>query len=183
MTAQSKRKQPWKPSKRDLRIYLEYAKGSKSQPQVAEEFGLSQPRVCTILKMVQDWMWNETMHDIRLVKMQQVQSLTYIYREAMRAWERSKTASRSLSTKKSDGKVTEQTRSLKSSQGDPKYLDIAMKALADIREVTGANAPVEIRHTGELRVAGLSLRDAILQKKKQLDERLLLLTDDRNGDS
>lgn len=175
-----KRSEPWSPSTRDMQLYFEYAKGSKSQKQVGVMFNLAQSRVNVIVNKINRWLWLETMDDIRLVKMQQVQSLTYVYREAMRAWERSKGFNKTLMTKRSKESV-EKTRTVKHHCGEAKYLEIALKTLEDIRKITGANAPIEIRHSGELRVAGLSLEDAYKAKIRRLNEGLELLgKDSRN---
>lgn len=172
---------PWSPSTRDMELYYEFAKGSKSQTQVGVMFDLAQSRVSVLVNKINRWLWLETMDDIRLIKMQQVQSLNYVYREAMRSWETSKGFQVTLTSRTKLGVKLEKTRTIKRDSGDAKYLEIALKTLEDIRKITGANAPIEVRHSGELRVAGLSLEDAYIAKIRRLNEGLELLgKDSRN---
>ena len=174
LKSNGKPNRPWRPSTRDLTLYYEYIQGSLTQKQVGKLFNLAQSRASVIIKRINEWLWLETMDNIRVVKVQQVQSLQYVCREAMRAWEKSKKIQSSLITRISKGSF-EKTRSLKLTAGESKYLEVAMKALNDIRDITGANAPIEVKHSGELRVAGMSLVEAYDAKINQMVESKKLL--------
>lgn len=106
---------------------------------------------------------------VRTVKFQQQETLEYIAAEALAAWERSKEPTKSVKQTKThvlpsrrkgdeqgeqdeqvaqgDGLTvmeTETETSIKELLGDTRYLDTAMKALADIRDIFGVNAPTKV---------------------------------------
>jgi hypothetical protein len=116
------------------------------------------------------------------VKARQTDSLWLIFDEAMKAWERSKTANKSI-TKRIDSRGgrkpaaddspaatgSEQvTTRIADQDGDPRFLDQARSALFDIRRIWGIDAPSKFAPTtpdgteeygklnDEQRAAGLS---------------------------
>src|SRR5262245_23815956 len=85
------------------------------------------------------------------LKARQTESLWRIYEEALAAWERSKLPQKSLTTKRTgNGEGAAETVSvIRDQDGDPRYLDLAMSALADIRKIWGADAPKKAELTGK----------------------------------
>lgn len=174
---------PWEPSVQQLEMYRDYVNGD-THPEIGARLELTAAAVCHTVRKVTNWLWETTFDDIRDIKAVQVSRFMLIYREAMDAWNKSK-----------DGKVSE-TKSIKQlaadlqkakgnktgrnseriatkktefSAGDPRYLEVAIKALDEICRIMGAYAPVEIKHSGEMRVAGLPYDEALRQRRDMYD--------------
>jgi hypothetical protein len=83
------------------------------------------------------------------VKIRQTDALWLIYNEAMQAWERSKQAHKSLARKVADdGQPSGAgTLTLSDQDGDPRFLNEARAALADIRKIWGLDAPSKFAPT------------------------------------
>jgi hypothetical protein len=114
------------------------------------------------------------------VKARQTDALWLIFEEAMRAWERSQRADTSITkrlTSRSTGILEEGaaprahgseqvTTQIREHAGDPRFLDQARAALADIRRIWGLDAPSKLAPTspnGEEEWHGTDAdRDAIL---------------------
>lgn len=168
--------QEWTPDPKHMEWYIDYVKGTMSQLEIAVKNDVAQQTVSRQVRNIAKWIFREQLEDIKIIKAQHVGRLSHIAREAMKAWERSKLVAQTEVSKKgtseSKGKYSEASISKRFQCGDSRYLDTAMKALEDIRKVTGANAPTEIRHSGEIRFAGVTREDAIKNRIAELNERL-----------
>lgn len=133
-------------------------RGKETYKQVGEQYGLTRQAVHQIFKKVNQWFVPQILDDIKSEKARQVAHLRNIFIEAMRAWEDSK---RPTKTRKRGvaGENAIDTIEHRTSSGNPAFLRAALDALADIRKVIGADAPLEVRHTGEVRVAGKTIDD------------------------
>jgi len=138
------------PSGRDFEVHRAVVVGGKSTREAAEQFRLSQTRVCQIVERMRAWQAEVlpaeaplTEDDgLRLAKNVAGARLDFLYCEVMDSW------------RQSHGQVT-QTRSprfgdevttTKTSHGDPKYLLAAMrlsKAAAELGAVGGLAVPEE----------------------------------------
>ena len=156
-------KTPWQPSPKQLEIYEAVHRGDRTQRDIAKQYRVSQPRVSQICKSVEQWLMPQLMEQIRELKTQHTARLQHLYHEAVIAWENSKT-DEIVRTESDDG-VSVRTRPR---TGDAAYLREARAALGDIRDVWGANAPVNVHAVNELRVAGLSIDEAVSAKIGQL---------------
>ncbi len=122
-----------------------------TQQRIANELGITQQAVQAILKRLDMRFLAKADELIAEQKAAQTSQLQYIADEAMQAWERSKldavtqvtVSGRAHVTKDGDMvdmpdeiKITRQGQS-----GDPRLLDQARGALADIRKVWGIDAP------------------------------------------
>lgn len=121
-----------------------------TQERIAAELKITQGAVSKALKRVSTQVRADLMADVERVQTEQVAQLQHIAEEAFEAWERSKAAAKSLTkhttpARHPTGQARESTTmNLVDQHGDPRYLQTAMKALDDIRKITGANAPDEI---------------------------------------
>lgn len=138
-----------------------YLKG-KTYRQIAEERGLTPKLIYTDVKKVTEWLREQFVESVtvELVRSSHVAQKCHIVREAFAEWEKSK--DREVKKRKVKGKAqklgkdgkpvkgakpepeeVEQTTEWK--LGDPRYLDMALKALRGIEElIPGALAPREI---------------------------------------
>ena len=120
-----------------------------SQQQIATDLGISQAAVSKLLKRVEERILRELAEAIERQKARQTLRLEHQYAEAMRAWEQSKadaTRKRQRKTQGgaggSDSTVAEVV--VQNQHGDPRYLEVARKALADVRKVWGLDAPHQL---------------------------------------
>lgn len=171
------REKPYQPSTQQLEIYAAISSG-KTQQSIAEQFSVTRQRIAAVCVQVERWLLPQYMDDIRQIKTRHSEHLWHIFREAMAAWERSKQDAESTTEKESAG-VVEITRTTKGQSGDSRHLDVATKALQDIRKIWGADAPIEMRFHGELRVAGKSVDEANRELAEEIEkarQRLLAVT-------
>jgi predicted transcriptional regulator len=125
-----------------------------TQDRIAVELGIGQPAVSKALKRLSIRYHKDMAADVARVKGEQIAQLDRVVDEAMQAWERSKQSAKSLSkiTKPGSGprgqrgQQEETTLRVDDQVGDPRHLQTAMKAMEDIRKITGANAPDEVIH-------------------------------------
>lgn len=162
---------PWEPSAEDLAVYADRISGTMTLQEIGDKHNLSKQTVWNHCKRIDAWLWPQRIEEIREIKARHESHLYHVFREAMRAWERSKRAKRKT-VLKTIGVKTETTKTVELRHGDPRHLTNAMKALNDIREIWGANAPLEIQHVGEPRVAGRNREDVIREKIEQMQKAL-----------
>lgn len=160
----------WEPSERDLEIYLRIQSG-RSQNSTAKKFKVVQSTISETCKKLDAWFADQYMGRIREIKANHTQRLEYIYREAMNAWRRSQDDAVE-ETEREGERGTTRTEKRKGQVGASEFLQTAMKAIHDIRDIWGANAPLQIEHTGEVRVAGRDVNEA----RSELLERVQKLT-------
>ncbi len=136
-----------------------------SESQIAEELAkmglgeVTQQAISKMLIRVEQRTLKEMSERGKGMKIQQTAALRKIYHDAMAAWEESKKPQKSLTTKHGPsgengqpGKVLESHSSLRDQDGDPRYLDQARQALADIRKIWGVDEPAHTKNdiTGRL---------------------------------
>ena len=147
------------------------------QHQIAADLGVSQAAVSKILKRVEVRAAREQTATIERQKARQTLRLEHVYREAVRAWEQSQTdATRRRQRKTQPGAggagATVAEITVENQHGDPRYLEAARKALADLRKLWGLDAPqkVDVRATRNPH-EGLSdeaLREAVARQTELL---------------
>ena len=175
---------PWEPSVQDLEIYALVIEGTLTQGQIGEKYGVSQPAVSMCCRRIDRWLIPQYMDHIREEKARQTEHLWHIFREAMGGWRESKKSAKTVTTVREpvvtedeDGtsrvwKVISSRTTTVGQAGDPAHLAQARAALLDIRKIWGVDAPLEVRHSGEIRVGGLSREEAIKARIAQLEEML-----------
>ena len=144
---------PWEPTAQQLLIYEKIIQGRHTYRELAKEFKLSKTVVGITFQKVNAWFVPQILADIKEEKARQVAELRNIFCEAMKAWDASKldaVTRRVGDTAKGKIDVTE----TKGQCGDPKFLQVAINALRDIRRITGADAALRVEHSGSIRVAG-----------------------------
>jgi hypothetical protein len=121
---------------------------------------VTQQAVSKMLIRVEQRVLEQMKKKVELFKVQQTAALRKIYRDAMAAWEESKKPQKALITKHGPsgdngepGKVKESQTTLRDQDGDPRYLDQARQALADIRKIWGVDEPVQTKNEHSARLA------------------------------
>lgn len=197
----SGRVREYQPSTFELEVYYHVTSG-KTYKEVAALLGVAYITIFRITKKIDTWLAPQYMEAIRELKANHVERLMHIYHEAMAAWERSKNPIDSVTVKdvvvKSQdaaapkepvagelettakparpANAKEITRNRRWQTGVPAYLDQAREALADIRRILGADAPLKVEHSGEIRVAGQQLTEIVAQAKQRLGESMYRLS-------
>lgn len=149
-----------------------------SQHQIAADLGISQAAVSKLLKRVETRLLRELADTIERQKARHSLRLEHLYSESMQAWKESHTDATRRRQRKSQGGRGEATIAeivTENKHGDPRYLDEARKALADLRKVWGLDAPQKM----DLRAARnpyhyLSedeLRDKLAEQARLLEPR------------
>ena len=142
------------PSWRDFEVYRTVIVGGKSTREAAEEFRLSQTRVCQIVERMRAWQAEVLPAEcplpeegrLRLSQNIACERIDFLYGEAMSAWRRSQGETTQTRNSGYDEFVT-----TRFSCGDPKYLLAAsrlVKASAEIGRHGGLALPEERRKRG-----------------------------------
>lgn len=162
---------PWEPDERDMAIYAKVCAG-QTLTETAKQFDITHPRVHVIVQKIDNWLAPQLMGQIREIKANHTTRLMHVYVEAMAAWERSKLDETTYRAKENImGKETMVTH--KGQAGNSSFLSEARAALNEIRDIWGANAPLQIEYSGEVRVAGRDISEA----RSELLERIQRLTE------
>ena len=133
---------------RALRV-LDRSVAGLSQREIAAEEGLTQGAVSKILSRLEQRALEELVDRVERQKARQTLRLDYLYRESLRAWDASKTdATRRVQRKTDRGPgtpgATVAQLVVETQHGDPRYLEVARKVLADQRRVWGLDAPQKL---------------------------------------
>lgn len=143
------------PRLEDYEVYRELNRG-KNPHQVSLEFKISWHTVMAIKSRMDEFFRRELWDDIVKLKADHSAKLLDLYEETRQAFEASKNPTvRSTTSDKAGDSTTETT-----SSGDPRFALASMTALSDIRKIWGADAPLKVEHSGELRVAGKTQEEA-----------------------
>jgi transposase len=131
----------------------EYALKGKSERQIAELLerdGLGKVSPAAVHKMlvkVREDRFNELKDKADHQRTQQTDALWRLYHAANEAWERSWKPTKTLTTKQGEEQNQNASVTIRDGTGDPRYLQTAMQALADIRKIWGLDAPKKIAPT------------------------------------
>ena len=173
---------------RELRA-LDLASQFKTQAEIGREIGISASGVCKMFQRIEGRLLAEIRDKAEARKAHQTLKLEHIAREGMRAWETSKLDAESEKVSASDDGKQATERTKRSQTGDPRYLDQARGALADIRKIWG----LEEQSTGQGNATNITInveysddffgRDRVVDASRTVidvgkkPEQLLVLTD------
>ena len=164
----------WEPDEKQLRVY-KYVLSGKSTRRAAAKFGYSHTRIAQICRKIDDYLSRTYMGQIRQIKANHTQRLEIIYNEAMAAWRRSQQDAETVTETDRDfgekNSGTETKKTIKGQTGAAQFLSEARGALNEIRNIWGANAPLQIEHAGEVRVAGRPIEECraeLLEKVQRI---------------
>jgi predicted transcriptional regulator len=120
-----------------------------TQQQIAADLGVSQAAVSKMLRRIDERVLRDLQNAVERHKVRQNQRLEHLYAEAMRAWTASKTDTtrrRQRRTHIGAGQAEATVAEIisENQHGDPRYLDEARKAMADLRKLWGLDAPQKI---------------------------------------
>jgi hypothetical protein len=139
---------------------LEHLLAGRTQHQIAEAVGISQPGVCKIVRRVEERLLADLAYKAERQRARQTLRLEHIYGQAMHAWEGSKQEGlrrRQRKTEHESGTGSTVAELISENRhGDPRYLDEARKVLADMRKLWGIDAPERVSIDASTRYASMS---------------------------
>jgi len=122
-----------------------------TQQEIATEVHVSQAAVSKLLARADERALRELSARIERHKVRQTQRLERVFAESMRAWEQSKADTTRRRQRQSTGRggtgasdMTVAEVVMQTHHGDPRYLDTARKAMADLRRIWGLDAPQQV---------------------------------------
>lgn len=136
-----------------------------TEAQIVEELAkqglgeVTQQAVSKMLIRVEQRMLKEMSARVKGKKVRHEAALMKIYHDAMAAWEQSKKPQKTITYKHGPsgengepGKVRDSHAVIRNQSGDPRYLEQARQALADIRKIWGVDEPTQTKSdiTGRL---------------------------------
>ena len=116
----------------------------RSQHEIARTLGVSQPAVSKMLKRIEERQLSDVTWRVERQRARHSLRLEYLYSEAIRAWRASQEDALRRRQRKTDGAGSPSTVAEVISErqhGDPRYLEEARRALADLRTLWGVDAP------------------------------------------
>lgn len=130
---------------RKYKIAELYTKGM-NQRDIAAQVGTSQQFVCREIRKILNAAKEKMFIDIDDYKRDTMQKTEHIISEALDSWRKSKEkyASKTVNYAYDNGKAVKQSKSVKKENGDPKYLDVANKAIERRCKILGLDAPQKI---------------------------------------
>ena len=145
---------PMAPAKREIVRFREEVvwtlrQAGNTQALIAFELGISQPAVCKILRRVERRVLARMEAEIREVKARQAARLEYIIEQATMGWRKSQedaTVNQTTTGDPSGRDKTIRRTVTRSRPGDPRFLAVALQALAAERELWGLDAVATKRH-------------------------------------
>lgn len=128
------------------REVLELTTTGLDQYAVAHRLGITQSAVSQILTRVDQRWATENLAYVHRQKAAAARKLDRLYREAMHAWEASKSNKTRRRQRKTDGRDPGQGTTIaevvvEDSHGDPRYLETARRVLADRDRLWGSRSP------------------------------------------
>ena len=146
------------------------------QRQIATTLGISQAAVSKILTRVDERALRDLTAAVARQKAAQTRVLDHLQAEALQAWEHSKAETTRRRQRQSHaegrGPGTSVELTVETRHGDPRYLEVVLRTLADRRKLWGLDAPqqVEVRAT---RNPYADLDEAALRETLADQQRLL----------
>ena len=169
---------PWEPSAEHMRWYELWAVKQRSYRWIGREVGRDHKTVLIAVRKVSEWIRQQMFSTVMEFRYRQTEALEEIAANALEAWQKS-IGLQTVVTKKDGQNGTETITRTEESFGDPRYLTIAMGAMADIRKIWGVDKPAMLevsvggpsRGENLERVDGISRSEALKRRAELLLER------------
>jgi hypothetical protein len=123
-------------------LYLQ----SWSQLRIARHLQVSQNTVSLDLRAIQKEWRQSSIRDFDAMRERELRKIDRLEREANAAWERSQ---KPLQEARTEGEATNQLvrKRVKNQYGDPRFLELIRKCIADRRALLGLDAPTKVAPT------------------------------------
>ena len=150
---------------RELRV-MDLVLEGHTQHQIAAALNISQPAVSKIIRRLEERLLADVAMKVERQRARHTLRLEFMYGEGIRAWRASQQEGVRRRQRKTDGGPGQAGGSVaeivsESRHGDPRYLEEARRALADLRTLWGVDAPERLSIGAAAPFANLS--DAALE--------------------
>lgn len=127
----------------------------KTQHEIADTVGCSQKTVSNDLAVLRDRWRESALVDVNEAKQRELAKIDLLERTYWQAWEDSleqieRTTAKRVQAK--FGERTETARHVEQRLGDPRYLQGVQWCIERRIAILGANAPVETKHSGQVKI-------------------------------
>jgi hypothetical protein len=140
-----------------------------TQTAIAEKQGVTQPAIFEDIQVTLRELHEQRIADMELKQQEQVAKHQKVGREAWEAWERSQkdaeTSKQSTGTNEEGGDWHKSEKTKRGQYGDPRFLDIVIKANEAIAKLMGLNAPDKLEITDR---GGMLVREVIVRDRSEL---------------
>lgn len=132
-----------------------------TQHEIARTLDVSQPAVSKMLKRIEERLLADVAWRVDRQRARQTMRLEFIYREAIAGWRASQEEGLRKRRRKVEGPGTQTGTTIaelisENRNGDPRFLDEARRALADLRTLWGVDAPERLSVEATNRFADLA---------------------------
>lgn len=138
-------KQDGSPTDREMAIYRKVEVEGCIQRKVGQEYGISQPRCSQIVSSTRDWIASNFVMDIARERLKQTHRLECIYHHAMDKFQQSGKPVTEISVTRSldaAGLSRRRFRKITKKHHDPRWLQVALNTLAEMRKIWAIDSPV-----------------------------------------
>ena len=148
---------------------LELAALGYRQKQIGEEIGLTPSAVGKMLQRTEKKLAQMLKEKGEQIKARQTFYLDAVYREAMTAWRDSQKDAETLKTTSGGDGGDRTEKTVRGQSGDPRFLDQARGALADIRRIWGLDEAVAKAQPGAAVAIKIEFVDDFFGRKTVVD--------------
>ena len=143
-----------------------------TQHDIARTLHVSQPAVSKMLKRIEERLLTDVAWRVDRQRARQTLRLEFIYRQAIQGWRASEAEGLRRRQRKTDGPgkhggTTVAELISEHRNGDPRFLDEARRALADLRTLWGVDAPERLSVETTSRFASMSDADIEAELARQ----------------
>src|SRR5688500_10405890 len=132
---------------REVQVFEQILAG-RTQHQIAAALDISQPAVSKIARRLEERLLADVAYKVDRQRAKQTMRLEFIYQEAIHAWHESKQEIQRRRQRRTGHGGADATTIAEviseNGHGDPRFLDEARRALADLRKVWGVDAPEQV---------------------------------------
>jgi hypothetical protein len=167
------------PTPEDLEMYRLNVCAGWTQARVGEKFGICGRAVSNHVRKVAEWLRYAKREELVTLRSGLTERLEWLYRESVRAWERSQEPEK-VTTVKTEGGETVTTVRETPQVGTPAFIKLAADAVDGIKDLWAAEMSGADRR-GETRAVGKTQAQRIDQKIEELQRAKAKLTASQNG--
>lgn len=115
--------------------------------RIAKELGVERSAVTKMLKRISRRYSDKLEEEVKRIRAEHTLHLEHMADEAMQAWVSSKQPAKDARRRKTARRGEEEENRVQTQNADPRFLAEARAALADIRDIWGADAPTKVAAT------------------------------------
>jgi glycerate-2-kinase len=167
------------PTSEDLEMYQLNVCAGWTQARVGEKFGICGRAVSNHVRKVAEWLRYAKREEVVSLRSGLTERLEWLYRESVRAWERSQEPEKVTTIKTVGGETVTTVRETPQA-GTPAFIKLAVEAIGGIQDLWASEMSTADRR-GESRSVGKTQAERIDQKIEELQRAKAKLAARQNG--